>query len=826
MKSIKDLKERFFKSDYTSYETQFPRLTNLLPYQVFDELDRLYVNDNSYGFMLEVTPLCGADEQLVSILSSMITDGVPKGCAIQVINWASPRIEGILESWKSARKNAAPVYQKLALKRVEYYADKNWDSLFENPFLIRNFRVFIAASIPFTAGDKGKALLIALKDQLKATLQNSGMKSYEVLPDEFLGLLDEWINPSVQAEDIHVNKWDKLNPIKESLSNQEQMVMVNGDGLVLEDVSNNNLEIRSFSVKNFPEVWAQWNNRDLIGDFYSDYLRIPCPFLTVFSFIYGNDEGESDKASIKSIRATQQASSGISRFMPSVHEFDRDWKFVNDKIKKGQKLVKAFYQVSIYARKAEVESCERYVRSLYKSKSWNLVREQYVQLQTWLAAMPFTLSEGLGEDLRKIGRLKTMVTWSCANLAPLQGEWMGVNTRRMMLVGRRGQIFCWDPFDNPSGNYNVAVIGKSGSGKSVFMQELVSSLTGAGGQVIVVDDGRSFMNSCLLQGGRFVEFSGESNLCINPFSIVSAESFEARPDYKEEVMHLLNLIIRQMCRQTMLTDDIENAFIQEAISNVWNEHKGSATVSHIAEHFLKHDDNRAKDLGLMMIQFTKEGLYSRFFEGQANIKLDDSFFVFEFDKIKSKPDLQRIALMVLIFLVSEKMFHGNRSRTISLVIDEAWSLLHGSHFAEFIEGIARRARKYNGNLITGTQSIDDYYKNTAATAAIQNTDWFCLLSQNKESIESMKKSGRISMGADMEKALSSLTMVNHQYSEVMIYGSSIGWAVGRLILDPYSVALYSSKGEDFKKIKDLQAQGLALEDALEKVASDISRGKK
>ena len=118
-----------------------------------------------------------------------------------------------------------------------------------------------------------------------------------------------------------------------------------------------------------------------------------------------------------------------------------------------------------------------------------------------------------------------------------------------------------------------------------------------------------------------------------------------------------------------------------------------------------------------------------------------------------------------------------------------------------------------------------YYKNPAATAAIQNTDWFCILSQTRESIEAIKKSGRIVMDTEMEKALKSVTMVDREYSEVMIYGASIGWVIGRLILDPYSIALYSSKGEDFGKIKALQAQGYTLEDALESVANDIAGAK-
>ena len=392
--------------------------------------------------------------------------------------------------------------------------------------------------------------------------------------------------------------------------------------------------------------------------------------------------------------------------MPEILGKDRDWKFVIDKLKRGQKLVKAFYQVCIYAPQSQAEQCERAVRDLYKTKGWSLTKDQACKLQTWLAGMPFTLSCGLHEDLKRLNRLKSMVTWSCANLAPLQGEWRGMRKPTLMLVGRRGQIFFWDPFENTGGNYNVAVIGKSGSGKSVFMQELVASFRGSGGQVIVIDDGRSFMSSCLMQGGIFVDF-GEEAVCVNPFSIVSEQDFERKPEYKEEVMHLLNLIIRQMCKANEVTSDIENAFISEAIFEVWEKKKTKATITDVAQCLLEHKDARAHDLGTMLMPYTEKGIYSRFFEGEANIKLEKPFFVFEFDKIKSKPDLQRIMLMILIFLVTEKMYHGNRTNTTSLVIDEAWGLLHGSHFAGFIEGVARRARKYNGNLITGTQSIDD-----------------------------------------------------------------------------------------------------------------------
>ena len=127
------------------------------------------------------------------------------------------------------------------------------------------------------------------------------------------------------------------------------------------------------------------------------------------------------------------------------------------------------------------------------------------------------------------------------------------------------------------------------------------------------------------------------------------------------------------------------------------------------------------------------------------------------------------------------------------------------------EGIQR---KYNGNIITGTQSINDYYKTPATKAIIENSDWTCLLSQKAESIEAFKNSGRILMDDEMERVLKSLRTADKQYSEVMICGNG-GYTVGRLIVDPYSIALYSSKAEDFNKIQELNKKGLTVAQALD-----------
>ena len=117
-----------------------------------------------------------------------------------------------------------------------------------------------------------------------------------------------------------------------------------------------------------------------------------------------------------------------------------------------------------------------------------------------------------------LGRLRTFLTWSCVNTAPVAAEWKGSRSPLLMLVGRRGQITYVDPFDNEKGNFNIAVAAASGAGKSFFTQEMVMSLLGTGGRVWVIDSGRSYERLCRLLGGTYLEFGPKVDINLNPFT--------------------------------------------------------------------------------------------------------------------------------------------------------------------------------------------------------------------------------------------------------------------------------------------------------------------
>jgi conjugal transfer ATP-binding protein TraC len=158
-----------------------------------------------------------------------------------------------------------------------------------------------------------------------------------------------------------------------------------------------------------------------------------------------------------------------------------------------------------------------------------------------------------------------------------------------------------------------------------------------------------------------------------------------------------------------------------------------------------------------------------------------------------------------------------RSVKKMLLIDEAWQLLKGGSMADFVEAYARTCRKYGGSLATATQSLNDYHKSDGAKAALENSDWSLILQQKPETIADFKRLGRLEMDANMETILRSLKRNGNEYSEVAIKGPET-FAVGRLVLDPYSATIFSSSPATFALIEQLTATGLTTAEAVERIA--------
>jgi len=413
-----------------------------------------------------------------------------------------------------------------------------------------------------------------------------------------------------------------------------------------------------------------------------------------------------------------------------------------------------------------------------------------------------------------------MLTTTAASIAPIQGEYAGGTIPHVLLIGRRGQPFFWSPFQNAAGNHNVAVFGKSGSGKSVFLQDICAAMAGAGAKVIVIDDGRSFEHMARALGGAFVEFKLSSGFSLNPFDMIDVEALahaDDGEDYEIECLAMLKSIVGQMARQQDRLSDTERGLIDVAVSQVWNSNRRDGTIDHVVAALRAQPSPYAADLADAMSPFVRGGTYGKFFDGPCSIDLSAGLTVFELSDLASKPELRAVSLTALMFLSLRVMRQMDRSIPKAMMIDEAWQLLGGGQMGQAIETYARTCRKYGSSLITATQSLNDFYKSEGSLAALENSDWSVVLQQKEETINDLAKHQRFEMDHYTETLLRSLKRNGVEYSDVLIKGPET-LAVGRLVLDPYSATLYSSSPRVFADIETLVKAGVPLADAIERVA--------
>ncbi len=821
-------------------DASIPMLAAWLPYRSYDPKSKIYYNSGSRGFIVEMAPLVGADERTSDILSQFLSEGIPDRSCIQIVQWSSPRIAGKIGMWFMPRVMAGEIYERMAQHRCDHMNAGVWDSLSRDaPFHLRSHRVIISFGVP--EGSKvTDAELVALRENLMSTLKSIDVESAEVDPVGLLSIIDDFTSPTTAGgEDVtHYNPFDsiadqavrrdmeiRIDPTRIVLRTERfRAVGSNPDGTPdIGEVRPDHFDVRSYAVRNLPPRWSPWDSAKLIGDPFIDKLRMPCPVATVLALEYPDEQASTAKAGFKHMRTTSLADSKSVKFMPQLREQSREWEYVQEQLRQGQKLVRVYYGVTCFSPFGKGDSHERNLKAIYKSSGWELQDERFMQVPGLMSIMPMTMANGLARDYERLKRMRTMLTTTVANIAPVQGEYTGSNVPHMLLLGRRGQPFFWSPFENNAGNHNVAVFGKSGSGKSVALQEITAALVGAGAKVIVIDDGRSFEHSCKLQQGEFVEFTMNGGLKLNPFSMIDGYEAARNEDYKLDCIAMLKAIIGQMARPSSRLDDTEVGLVDGAVNAEFEAHGVDGSVDGVIAALEQTGHVQGEALAIGMRPFSSSGTYGKFFQGKASLKIGASLTVFELSDLASREELRSVVLSAIMFLSSQAM-REDRSTKKALLLDEAWQMLKGGSMADFIEAYARTCRKYGGSLITATQSLNDYYKSEGSIAALGNSDWSVILQQKPETITDFAKLGRFDMSDGVEALLRSLKRNGVEYSDMMIKGPET-LAVGRLVLDPYSATVFSSSPQVFAAVERLVERGFPMAQAIERIAYPDDPGK-
>lgn len=785
-------------SDLVPAET----LSNYLHYESYDEENELFSNTDSAGFIVEATPLVGGDESVAQVLDSIFQEIMQEGASIQCLLWADHRVGPFLKGWgKSVRHDE--VYTEVTKQRSSFYLS--------NPRISpRMYRFVLSYSLPYGKMN-GLQNLVETKQKLLNALR---ALTYASLwkPRDVLNAVGGILNFSLKQDVINRT----YNPLQSISSQLLTGGSLHVDGKRLSWENSTQASFKSFRAVDTPQYWSHNGMQNLIGDILREGFRINYPFFIHYGVHYPPQEKAASNFNFRSQMIENQGRSGtLVRLIPELANELKECDAMRRALSSGSKFVWTQLSCGVWSDDVSLRDAEQSISNIFKTNNFTLAENTSLHLPHLLSILPMAWAE-YAKDLKYLGLLKTTISQECSHFVPCHGEWAGTSTPGMLMHGRRGQVMNWNPFDNLSGNYNCIVLGKSGSGKSVFMQDLLMSGLRGGARVYIIDVGRSYEKLCEIVNGQQLEFSKNSNICLNPFTKLKIDDQEE----KEMALSFLKQTVSCMAAPQSGTNEFENSLIEKAIYDVWEQKGNDATITDVALRLTSLPEEEAKRLGVMLTPYTSTGMYAKYFEGKNNVNLSNPMVLVELEELKSKKDLQAVILQLMIMTITNEAFLGDRKTPFYICIDEAWDLLRAKQSGDFIETLARRLRKYNGSLIVGSQNVEDFFSTPGAVAAFDNSDWVCFLAQKRPAIAMLEQSEKLGKDKHIFRALESVSTKAGEFSEVLIYQADGSHNIARIVLDKFSYNLYSTKAQDYVKLKELTSSGLSIVQAIHKIMGE------
>lgn len=203
----------------------------------------------------------------------------------------------------------------------------------------------------------------------------------------------------------------------------------------------------------------------------------------------------------------------------------------------GQLIVDAHFSLVIACETLEkMEKTQSTIENKLFTKGIIISKNAYNQMELFRAAIIGNAVELKDYDL--------FTTTSEAGLCFFFKESYPVSEKSnfyLRFADRQGVPLKVDTADLPYqtgriNNRNKFVLGPSGSGKSFLMNNIVEQYLTYNYDVVIVDTGDSYSGTCSYKGGRYIQYTEEKPITMNPFA-VSKEEFNI-----EKTEFLTNLI--------------------------------------------------------------------------------------------------------------------------------------------------------------------------------------------------------------------------------------------------------------------------------------------
>jgi len=481
-----------------------------------------------------------------------------------------------------------------------------------------------------------------------------------------------------------------------------------------------------------------------------------------------------------------------------------DIKKVQDVIaRESKQLVYVHYNLMVTVPKhVDIQKCTNHLENSFGKQGIHISKHAYNQLELFVASFPgncyamneeydrfLTLSDAAACLLYKEHIQHSENTPLKVYYTDRQGVPVAVD-----ITGKEGA-------KKMTANSNFFCLGPSGSGKSFHLNSVVRQLHEQGTDIVMVDTGNSYEGLCEYFGGKYIAYTDEKPISMNPFKITKEEYNIEKKDF---LRNLILLIWKGQDHADSITE-IEKTMLDKVIEEYYSNYfsgensytpmresqvrkklerslsSRNANKSHedIMKEVDENIDRLSRKRGNMKVEklsfntffdfatvdieivctengidtinynefstmleaFYTGGIYEKILNEDVDSSLfDETFIVFEVDAIKENPKLFPIVTLIIMDVFLQKMrLKKNRK---ALIIEEAWKAIASPLMADYIKYLYKTVRKFWGTVGVVTQEIQDIISSPIVKEAIiNNSDVMMLLDQSKfkERFEDIKK---------------------------------------------------------------------------------------
>ena len=307
----------------------------------------------------------------------------------------------------------------------------------------------------------------------------------------------------------------------------------------------------------------------------------------------------------------------------------------------------------------------------------------------------------------------------------------------------------------------------------------------------MVDTGHSYEGLCEYLNGKYISYTEEKPITMNPFRIDRTELNVEKTGFLKNLVlliwkgaqgtvtktedRLIEQVIteyydvyfngfsgftpvqREDLRKSLLIDDRNNSRssnesekerlvrIESEINEIESRRKELRVAALSFNTFYEYSVQRIPDIchennligvdistyRYMMKDFYRGGNHDKTLNEEMDGTLfDETFIVFEIDAIKNDPLLFPLVTLIIMDVFLQKMrIKKNRK---ALIIEEAWKAIASPLMAEYIKFLYKTARKFWASVGVVTQEIQDIIgSEIVKEAIINNSDVVMLLDQSK-----------------------------------------------------------------------------------------------